>query len=149
MRDAHAGVSDALAELRELSHGILPGALAERGLEPALDELVLRAHLPVKLDVSLAGRLPERVENTAYFVVSEALTNIAKHADASVVHVGVSRVNGEAIVEVADDGQGGADVARGSGLRGLVDRVEATGGRIAVASPPGQGTIVKAEIPCG
>jgi signal transduction histidine kinase len=148
MREAHTGVSDALAELRELSHGILPGGLAERGLEPALEELVLRARLPVELDVSLMQRLPERVESTAYFVVSEALTNVAKHADASVVRVCVSRVNGTAVVEVADDGAGGADLRAGSGLRGLVDRVEATGGRIAVASPPGEGTIVNAEIPC-
>ena len=107
----------------------------------------MRASLPVRLDVQVSGRLPERVEVAAYYVVSEALTNAAKHAQASVVHVDVS-VAGDALrLVVADDGAGGADSSRGSGLVGLGDRVEAAGGRFEVTSPPGQGTSLVATIP--
>jgi signal transduction histidine kinase len=147
--EARASLTVALRELRELSHGIHPGILTERGLREALKELAYGARLPLELDVGLSQRLPDRVEAAAYFVVSEALTNIAKHAEASTVRVRVQRTDGRAVVEIADDGVGGADTAHGSGLRGLADRVDALGGRLQVESPPGRGTVVHAEIPCG
>jgi signal transduction histidine kinase len=146
---ARASLSDALVELRELSQGIHPALLTERGLPAALEDLAYGTRLPLELDVGLAERLPERVEAAAYFVVAESLTNIAKHAGASAVRVRVQRTDGRAVVEVADDGVGGADGARGTGLRGLADRVDALGGRLHVESPPGRGTVVHAEIPCG
>jgi len=146
--EARASLSDALRELRELSQGIHPGILNERGLRAALEELAYGARLPLELDVGLSERLPDRVEAAAYYVVSEALTNIAKHADASAVRIRVQRTDGGAVVEIADDGVGGADRARGTGLRGLADRVDALGGRLRVESPPGRGTVVHAEIPC-
>jgi signal transduction histidine kinase len=147
--EARARVSAALAELRELSHGIHPGILTERGLGPALGELALRSTVPVELAVSLDRRLPDRVEAAAYYVVSEALANVVKYARATVARVWVERLDGKAVIEVADDGIGGADGSRGSGLHGLADRVEALGGRLSLVSPRGNGTIVRAEIPCG
>jgi signal transduction histidine kinase len=146
--EARQGLSAALEELRELSHGIHPGILTERGLAAALDELALRAALPVELTVADTERLPERIEAAAYYVVSEALSNIAKHANATRARVRVEHPDGKVVLEVADDGIGGADTDRGSGVRGLTDRVEALGGRLRLSSPPGQGTIVRAEIPC-
>jgi signal transduction histidine kinase len=125
-----------------------PGILTERGLHAALEELAYGARLPLDLDIRLPARLPDRVEAAAYYVVSEALTNIAKHAEASAVRVRVERIDGRAVVEIADDGVGGADRGRGTGLRGLADRVEALGGRLDVQSPPGRGTLVRVEIPC-
>jgi signal transduction histidine kinase len=103
----------------------------------------------VTLEVESDGRLPEHVEVAAYYVVSESLTNIAKHADASTASVHVTRSAGQLVVEVRDDGVGGADTERGSGLRGLADRVEAIGGRLRIWSPAGGGTRLEAEIPCG
>jgi signal transduction histidine kinase len=147
--EARASLSDALRELRELSQGIHPGILTERGLPAALEELAYAARLPLELEVGLSERLPERVEAAAYYVVSEALTNIAKHAHASAVRVSVQRTDGRAVVEIADDGVGGAGGRSGTGLRGLADRVDALGGRLHVESPPGRGTLVHAEIPCG
>jgi signal transduction histidine kinase len=149
LRDARAGLSEALEDLRELSHGIHPGILTERGLGPALDELTTSSHLPVELTVSLPNRLPDRVETAAYFFVSEALTNVSKYARATDVQVRVERVDDRAVIRVADDGAGRADPSRGSGLRGLRDRVEALGGRFSLTSLPGKGTVVAAEIPCG
>jgi signal transduction histidine kinase len=146
--EAREGLAAALAELRELSQGIHPGILSERGLGPALVELTYRGDTPVELEVGLDKRLPEQVEATAYYVVSESLANVAKHAGATAVTVHVGRTDGRAVVEVADDGVGGADGQQGTGLRGLRDRVEALGGRFAFVSPPGRGTIVRAEIPC-
>jgi signal transduction histidine kinase len=146
--EARQGLSAALEELRELSHGIHPGILTERGLVAALDELTLRATVPVELDAADTDGLPEQVEATAYYVVSEALANVAKYAHATSARVHVRPEDGKVVVEVADDGIGGADAGRGSGLRGLTDRVEALGGRLWLSSPPGQGTIVRAEIPC-
>ena len=146
--EARASLTDALRELRELSQGIHPGILNERGLRAALEELAYSARLPLELEVALSQRLPDRVEAAAYYVVSEALTNIAKYAGASAVRIRVQRTDGRAVVEVADDGVGGADNARGTGLRGLADRVDALGGRLHVESPPGRGTVVHAEIPC-
>lgn len=104
--------------------------------------------MPVALEVALTERLPTRVETTAYYVASEGLTNIAKYAHATSAQVRVRRENGAALVEIADGGQGGADPSKGSGLRGLRDRVEALGGRSAVTSPPGHGTTIRAELPC-
>jgi signal transduction histidine kinase len=146
--EAKEALSAALEELRELSRGIHPGILRERGLKPSLRQLAYRAGVPVELDVLFDDRLPEQTEATAYYVVSESLANVAKYAHAKAVRVKVGQTDGRAIVEVADDGVGGADGARGSGLRGLRDRVEALGGQFSLASPPGRGTIVRAEIPC-
>jgi PAS domain S-box-containing protein len=136
-----------LEELRELARGIHPAVLTDRGLGPALEALVARAPLPVELALADAN-LPAPVEAAAYYVVSEALANVAKYAQASGVAVRVERANGRAVVEVADDGVGGADPGRGSGLRGLADRVEALDGRLSVESAPGSGTRIRAEIPC-
>ena len=146
--EARGGLSTALEELRELSQGIHPGILTERGLGEAVDELALRMHLPVEVGVRLPERLPSAVETAAYYVISEALTNVAKHAGASRVQVMVGREDGRALIAVSDDGRGGADAGHGSGLRGLRDRVEALGGRFMVESPPGLGTSVEVEIPC-
>jgi signal transduction histidine kinase len=137
-----------LQELRELSQGIHPGILTERGLGPALQELAYGSPVPIELSVPIEERLPEPVEAAAYYVVAEALTNVAKYASASSVSVRVGSRNGRAVVEVSDDGVGGADPVRGSGLRGLADRVEALGGMLAVESPAGEGTRLRAEIPC-
>jgi signal transduction histidine kinase len=146
--EARAGVSAALAELRELSHGIHPAVLTERGLAAALEELAVRATLPVELSVDGRDGLSEPVEAAAYYVVSETLANVAKHAHATRTRVAFRHENGKVVLEVADDGIGGADVGRGSGLRGLTDRVEALGGGLWLSSPTGEGTIVRAEIPC-
>jgi signal transduction histidine kinase len=147
--EARQGLSAALEELRELSHGIHPAILTERGLVVALDELALRAAIPLELAIADSDGLPEHVEAAAYYVVSEALANVAKYAHATGGLVRVQPGDGKVVVEVVDDGIGGADASRGSGLRGLTDRVDALGGRLWLSSPPGQGTIVKAEIPCG
>lgn len=136
----------ALEELRELARGIHPAVLTDRGLEAALESLAARAPLPVEIEGAQTS-LPAPVEAAAYYVVSEALTNVAKYAQASSVKVTVGQVNGCALVEVADDGVGGADPSRGSGLRGLADRVAALSGKLAIDSPPGAGTRVRAEIP--
>jgi PAS domain S-box-containing protein len=137
----------ALEELRELARGIHPAVLTERGLGPALESLADRSPLPVEFGQLPEERLPGQVEAAAYYVVSEALANVAKYAAATLVSVRVAQENGRAIVEVVDDGVGGADPARGSGLRGLTDRVEALEGQLAVVSEPGSGTRVRAEIP--
>jgi signal transduction histidine kinase len=136
----------ALEELRELARGIHPAVLTDRGLEAALESLAARAPLPVEIEGAQTS-LPAPVEAAAYYVVSEALTNVAKYAQASSVKVTVGQVNGCALVEVADDGVGGADPSRGSGLRGLADRVASLNGKLAIDSPPGAGTRVRAEIP--
>jgi signal transduction histidine kinase len=139
-------LAQALEELRELARGIHPAVLTDRGLEAALEALAARSPLPVEIK-GASCELPAQVEAAAYYVVSEALANVAKYAQASAVEVTVERMNGVAVVEVADDGVGGADPLRGSGLRGLADRVAALSGRIDVESPPGAGTRVRAEIP--
>ena len=140
-------LSQALEELRELARGIHPAVLSDRGLSAALEALVARSPLPVDLRLE-DERLPEPVEAAAYYVVSEALANVTKYSEASSVAVSIARVNGRALVEIADDGVGGADPSRGSGLRGLVDRVEALDGSLFVDSAPGAGTRIRAEIPC-
>ena len=148
LENAGEELAHALKELRELARGIHPAVLTERGLEPAVRALADRAPLPVELDVSIHERLPDPVEAAAYYVVAEALTNVAKYAQASGVSVGLARANGHACIEVRDDGIGGAVAGRGSGLRGLADRVEALGGRLLLDSPAGAGTTLRAEIPC-
>src|SRR5205823_11070921 len=139
-------LAQALEELRELAPGIHPAVLTDRGLEAALEALAARAPLPVEIDGPVE-QLPAQVEAAAYYVVSEALANVTKYAQASAVEVKVERRNGIAVVVVADDGVGGADPVRGSGLRGLADRVASLSGKLHVESPPGAGTRVRAEIP--
>jgi signal transduction histidine kinase len=139
----------ALQEIRELARGIHPSILTNQGLGPALEGLAERSSVPVTLRTELNGRAPETVEATAYFAVSEALANVAKYAHASRVGVDAARENGSLVVEVTDDGIGGADPEAGSGLRGLLDRVSAVGGRLDVDSPPGRGTTVRVTLPCG
>jgi signal transduction histidine kinase len=141
------GLSGALDDLREVSHGIHPAILAEGGLGPALKVLARRSAVPVELDVDIDSRLTEPVEVAAYYVVSEALTNATKHARASVAHVGARATDGTLLISVRDDGIGGADPHRGSGLIGLIDRVEALGGTIAVSSPAGNGTELLVDLP--
>jgi signal transduction histidine kinase len=145
---ARGELAQSLGELRELARGLHPAVLTGYGLPVALDSLAARAPVPVRVDVALDGRLPEPVEVAAYFVVSEALTNVAKYAHASTASVEISRDDGDVVVQIADDGVGGATIDGGSGLRGLADRVEALGGRLRVDSPAGEGTRMRAEIPC-
>jgi signal transduction histidine kinase len=135
-------------ELRELARGIHPAVLTDRGLQPALESLCGRFPIPVEIGELPAERLPAAVESAAYLVVSEALANVARYSRATHATVTVARRNGHALVEVRDDGVGGADPSRGNGLRGLVDRVAALDGSIELVSAPGEGTIVYAEIPC-
>ena len=134
-------------EVRELARGIHPSVLASGGLEPALHALARRSAVPVTLDLRGGERLPEHVEVTAYFLVSEALANVAKHADAAAVRVEVVMADGHARLVISDDGVGGADPGRGSGLVGLKDRVEAIGGSLAIESRAGQGTRLVATVP--
>jgi signal transduction histidine kinase len=141
------GLRGVLDELREITRGIHPAALAQGGLRPALRALARRSAVPVRLDAQVAGRLPEPVEIAAYYVVAEALTNAAKHARARVVDVTAAIADGVLQIQVRDDGRGGADAARGSGLIGLADRVEALGGRVTVHSPPGSGTMLRVTLP--
>ena len=136
-----------MRELRELARGIHPAILSDGGLPAAVRSLADRAPIPVAVDVA-DRRHPEAVEIGIYFVVCEALANVAKHADARSAAVSIQPRDGKLIVEVRDDGRGGADDRPGSGLRGLADRVGALAGTLAVISPPGAGTIVRAEIPC-
>lgn len=146
---AREELQTSLAELRELARGIHPAVLTEHGLEPALHALVSRAPVPVTVEADGEERLPGPVESAAYFVVSEALANVAKYAQATHASVTVRRLNGRVYVDVADDGVGGADATQGSGLRGLADRVAALDGTLSLESPAGQGTRLHAEIPCG
>jgi signal transduction histidine kinase len=141
------GLASVQDELREFARGIHPAILAEGGLGPALKTLARRSPVPVELEVKAPWRLPEPVEVATYYVVSEALTNAAKYAQASVVRVDVRTVDGTLRLRVRDDGGGGADPTRGSGLVGLKDRVEALGGVIAVQSPLGEGTCLDAALP--
>jgi PAS domain S-box-containing protein len=139
---------EAIGELRELARGIHPAVLTSHGLEAALPELVRRCPFPVEFRGVDGGRMPSSVEATVYFLCSEALTNAARHSGATSAVISVSRSGGRAVVEVCDDGRGGAIVAVGTGLRGLQDRVVAVGGRFSLLSPVGGGTVVRAELPC-
>jgi signal transduction histidine kinase len=141
------GLTDAIEELREISRGLHPAVLEKRGLAPALRELVRRGSIPVKLDVRVSGRLPEPVETAAYYTVSEALTNTAKHADATTADIEVAESGGVLHIHISDDGRGGADFSHGSGLVGLKDRSEAIGGRLQLDSPPGGGTTLEITLP--
>jgi signal transduction histidine kinase len=143
------GLASVIDELREISHGIHPAILSERGLEPALRALCRRSAVPVELDLDAERRLPEPVESAAYYVVSEALTNAAKHAHASVVNVELDTHDAILQLAIRDDGIGGADLSRGSGLVGLSDRIEALGGTLQVTSPVGTGTTLQIEVPLG
>jgi signal transduction histidine kinase len=142
-------VATSLSELRDIARGLYPAVLSGHGLEVALESVAAQAPVPVRLEVAPDGRLPEPVEVAVYYVVCESLTNVGRHASASAASVTVGRSGGTVVAEIADDGRGGADTARGSGLRGLADRVEALGGTLRVWSPAGGGTRVRAELPCG
>ena len=144
---AVATLGEAQTELRELARGIHPPMLADRGLVPALEALAGRSTVPVELDLRLNGRLPKQVETAGYFVVAEALTNVVKYAGATHARLTASDAGGVLWLEVDDDGVGGADPERGSGLRGLSDRVAALDGELALDSPVGNGTRVSARIP--
>jgi signal transduction histidine kinase len=146
---AREDLAQGLEELRELARGIHPVVLTERGLGPALDALVGRTPVDVDIDALPEERLGPSVEAAAYYIVAEALTNVTKYARASRASVAIGRGDGTATVVVSDDGPGGADPARGSGLQGLVARVEALGGRLTIDSPRGEGTRIEAEIPLG
>ena len=145
--DAVAEAAGALGDLGEIARGIHPAILAERGLTPALKTLARRSPISVDLQVRVKERLPEPVEVSAYYVIAEALTNAAKHARAATVSVQVEVAADVLILEVRDDGAGGADFTHGTGLAGLKDRVEALGGRIFLDSPPGAGTSLRVELP--
>ena len=144
---ARREVAASLDELREIARGIYPAVVTGHGLAVALEQLAAHAAVPIRLTVEVSGRLPEPIEVASYYVVSESLTNVGKYAQASAATIEVSQSNGLLLVEVIDDGVGGADTERGTGLRGLADRVEALGGRLRVWSPSGGGTRVRAEIP--
>jgi len=150
--EAHSDAKQALAELRDLARGLHPAVLADRGLDAALSGLAARSPVPVTVEVDpgdgSAGRPSQVVEAIAYFVVAEALTNVAKHARATRAAVVVRRLDGMLRIAVTDDGVGGADPARGTGLRGLADRVSGVDGRLFVDSPPGGPTVLTVELPC-
>jgi signal transduction histidine kinase len=149
LADAIAQTQEALEELRALSRGIAPPILADRGLREALTALAARSTVPAELEVDpLEGRLDASVETPAYFVVAEALTNVAKHSRASRCAVGLRHGEGTLRVWVTDDGAGGAALDKGHGLRGLDDRLHAVGGRLRVTSPRGGPTTIAAELPC-
>ncbi|MBV9944486.1 MAG: hypothetical protein JO262_20340 [Solirubrobacterales bacterium] len=145
--EAQAELQAALRELRELARGLHPAILAAQGLPAAVGSLADRAPVPVTVDVADA-RYPDSVESAAYFVISEALANVAKHAHARSASVSAQRINGRLVVQVHDDGRGGANDRSGTGLQGLADRVGALNGCLTVTSPPGAGTTIRAEIPC-
>jgi signal transduction histidine kinase len=147
--DAHEEAKAALKEIRDLVRGINPFILQDRGLDAALSAVVARSPVPVDLEVRLAERPPAAVESAAYFVVAEALTNVARHADATRAHVAVARSGNRVVVEIRDDGRGGADASVGTGLQGLRDRVGALGGTMYVLSPVGGPTTIMVELPCG
>jgi signal transduction histidine kinase len=141
-------IAASLAELREISSGLHPAVVSGHGLGVALEQLAARAPVPVELNVDVEGRLAEPLEVAAYYVVSESLANVAKHARAKTARVEVLKEGSELVLEIVDDGIGGADSERGTGLRGLADRVESLDGRLRVWTQPGGGTRVRAEIPC-
>jgi signal transduction histidine kinase len=141
------GLGTALDELREVSHGIHPAILSEAGLGPALEALARRSAVPVELDLNLGPRLGEHVEAAGYYIASEAITNVAKHAQATVIDMRADGCDGALTLSISDDGIGGADPGRGSGIIGLKDRVEALGGTISVLSPPGHGTALHVQLP--
>jgi signal transduction histidine kinase len=148
VEEAHEHAKLAIVELRDLARGISPVVLTDRGLDAALSALAAQSPVPVDVSCRLGERLPAPVESTSYFVVAEALANVAKHADATRAAVALHREGDLLMVEIRDDGMGGADV-NGHGLAGLSSRVEAVGGRLAIESPEGGPTVIRAELPCG
>ena len=148
LRRARDEIATSLEELRAVARGLHPAVVSGHGLSVALESLAARALVPVRLTVDVKDRLPEGLEVAAFYLVSESLTNVGKHANASSATVDVSHAGGEVVVEIVDDGVGGADTEHGTGLRGLADRVEALDGRLRVWSPPSGGTRLRAEIPC-
>ena len=146
LHQAHDQAKELMVVLRDLVHGIRPQVLTDLGLPAALRELAVSSPVPVTLDAADVGRLPERTETTAYFVAAEALTNVAKHAHAGSARVRLARAGAGIALEILDDGLGGADPARGSGLTGLADRVGAVGGKLLLASPPGGPTLLRVEL---
>ncbi|GLU46470.1 sensor histidine kinase [Nocardiopsis ansamitocini] len=148
VEQAHEQAKLLLAELRELIRGIHPQVLTDRGLAAALPELADRVALPVRVSVDIAERPPAHVESTAYFVVAEALTNLVKHSEATTAAVTAALHDGALVVEVHDDGQGGAEPGKGSGLTGLVDRVSVMDGTMTLSSPSGGPTLIRVELPC-
>ncbi|MEU1318695.1 sensor histidine kinase [Streptomyces tibetensis] len=147
--EAHALAREALTELRELIRGIHPQILTERGLPAAARDIAGRCPVPTDLDLDLPGRLPAAVEQTAYYVTAEALTNIARHSGADRCRVTARCRDGVLRLDIEDNGSGDADPARGTGLTGLADRIAAADGRMLLSSPPGGPTVLRAEIPCG
>jgi signal transduction histidine kinase len=145
---AHEQAKQLMADLRDLIHGIQPQILTDLGLPAALSELADQAPIPVAVDAALAGRLAGQAENTAYFAAAEALTNVAKHSGAAAASVTARTGDGILVLEVRDDGRGGADPALGTGLTGLADRVAVAGGRMLLSSPPGGPTVLRVEVPC-
>jgi signal transduction histidine kinase len=146
---AHEEAKSALREIRDLVRGIHPVILEDRGLDAALSAVVARSPIPVALDVDVAQRPSPAVESAAYFVVNEALTNVTRHAKATRAHIGIARAGDRLVIEVRDDGVGGADMAKGTGLAGLRDRVAGLGGTMYVISPDGGPTTISVELPCG
>jgi signal transduction histidine kinase len=142
-------IAVSLEELRAVARGLHPAVLTGHGLGVALESLAAGSAVPVELNVAVEQRLDESIEVAAYYVVTESLANIGKHARANRATVDVTREGDELVVEVVDDGVGGADSEQGTGLRGLADRVEALGGRLRVWTPNGGGTRVRAQMPCG
>ncbi len=147
--EAHEEAKAALREIRDLVRGIHPVILEDRGLDAALSAVVARSPIPVELDVDVAERPSAAVESTAYFVVNEALTNVTRHAHATRAWVSIARAGNRLVIEVRDNGQGGADPTAGTGLQGLKDRVTGLGGSMYVISPPGGPTTISVELPCG
>jgi signal transduction histidine kinase len=145
---AHEQARQLMADLRDLIHGIQPQVLTDLGLPAALSELADQAPVPVTVYSGLTGRLPGQAENTAYFAAAEALTNVAKHSGAASASITARAAGGILVLEVRDDGRGGADPATGSGLTGLADRVAVADGRMLLYSPPGGPTVLRVEIPC-
>jgi signal transduction histidine kinase len=146
---AHEEAKAALKEIRDLVRGIHPVILEDRGLDAALSAVVARSPVPVSLDVQVAVRPPAAIESAAYFVVNEALTNVSRHAYATRAQVAIARAGDRLVIEVRDDGVGGANVNGGSGLAGLRDRVAGMGGTMFVISPQGGPTTISVELPCG
>ena len=148
IESSHEESKRVLADLRDLVRGIHPAVLTDRGLDAAISAIAGRSPVPVDVDIDLDSRQSEEVEGTAYFVVVEALTNIAKHSGASVARVWIRRRGNWLELEISDNGRGGANLGQGSGLRGLQDRILALDGRFSLTSPPGRGTTIRVEIPC-
>lgn len=147
--DAHEEAKAALGEIRDLVRGIHPVILEDRGIDAALSAVIARSPVPVELDVQIAERPPAAVESAAYFVVTEALTNVARHSGATRAWVSIARASDRLVVEIRDNGHGGADASKGTGLDGLRERVAGMGGTSYVISPPGGPTTILVELPCG